>query len=307
MAFSLGTLTAYVEQNKLPLLAKAVASPRSAKNMTIQTGCKGDTAINRIATDAGLQYGTGCTFTASGDTTISQRVIGAKHTFSHEALCVTSLEQYWMRQLMTAGALAGAQDMPIEESYVNEKIRAIGVALENAIWQNAGSSTQFTGLITTIGTSGSTGCVDGNTSNTATFTTSNALASVDELYTNTPAALLDKEDLQLFMGYDWFRIYTQALRTANLYAFAPTGSFEGDFYHPATNMKIVPVAGLTGQNKMYAGLKSNFIYGVDLESDNETFELYYDKSDRNFKFVWEANIGAQVAFIDQVVEYHLGA
>ncbi|CAB4142117.1 hypothetical protein UFOVP427_51, partial [uncultured Caudovirales phage] len=243
MAFSLGSLTAYVEQNKLPLLAKAVASPKTAKNMTIQTGCKGDTAINRIESAAGLQYGKGCTFTASGDTTLTQRIIGAKHVFSHESLCVADLESYWTRTLMTAGAMAGAKDMPIEESYIATKIESIGAALENAIWQNAGSATQFTGLITTIGTGG----VDGNTSNTATFTTSNALASVDELYTQVPSALLEKDDLQLFMGYDWYRIYTQALRTANLYSFAPTGSMEGDFYHPATNMKIVPVAGLTGQ------------------------------------------------------------
>jgi hypothetical protein len=303
MAFSLGSLTAYVEQNKLPLLAKAVASPKTAKNMTIQTGCKGDTAINRIETVAGLQYGKGCTFTASGDTTLTQRIIGAKHVFSHESLCVADLESYWTRTLMTAGAMAGAKDMPIEEIYVQEKINAIGASLENAIWQNAGSATQFTGLIATIGTGG----VDGNTSNTATFTTANALASVDELYTTVPSALLDKEDLQLFMGYDWYRIYTAALRAANLFSFSPTGSFEGDFFHPATNMKIVPVPGLTGQNKMYAGLKSNFMYGVDLESDTETFELYFDPSTRNYKFVWEANIGAQVGFLDQVVYYNLGA
>jgi len=303
MAFSLGTLTAYVEQNRLPLLAKAVASPKTAQNMTIQTGCKGDTAINRIESAAGLQYGKGCTFSASGDTTLTQRIIGAKHVFSHESLCVADLESYWTRTLMTAGAMAGVQNMPIEESYISTKIESIGAALENAIWQNAGSSTQFTGLIATIGTGG----VDGNTSNTATFTSANALASVDELYTQVPSALLEKNDLQLFMGYDWYRIYTQALRTANLYSFAPTGSMEGDFYHPATNMKIVPVAGLTGQNKMYAGLKSNFIYGVDLESDTETFELYFDPSTRNYKFVWEANIGAQVAFLDQVVYYNLGA
>ena len=303
MAFSLGSLTAYVEQNKLPLLAKAVASPKTAKNMTIQTGCKGDTAINRIETVAGLQYGKGCTFTASGDTTLTQRIIGAKHVFSHESLCVADLESYWTRTLMTAGAMAGAKDMPIEEIYVQEKINAIGASLENAIWQNAGSATQFTGLIATIGTGG----VDGNTSNTATFTTANALASVDELYTTVPSALLDKEDLQLFMGYDWYRIYTAALRAANLFSFSPTGSFEGDFFHPATNMKIVPVPGLTGQNRMYAGLKSNFMYGVDLESDTETFELYFDPSTRNYKFVWEANIGAQVGFLDQVVYYNLGA
>jgi hypothetical protein len=72
-------------------------------------------------------------------------------------------------------------------------------------------------------------------------------------------------------------------------------------------MKIVPVPGLTGQNRMYAGLKSNFMYGVDLESDTETFELYFDPSTRNYKFVWEANIGAQVGFLDQVVYYNLGA
>jgi len=48
-------------------------------------------------------------------------------------------------------------------------------------------------------------------------------------------------------------------------------------------------------------------HGVDLESDTETFELYFDPSTRNYKFVWEANIGAQVAFLDQVVYYNLEA
>ena len=44
------SLPAYVEQQRLPLIAKSVLGAKTASLITLQTGVKGDTAVNLVST-----------------------------------------------------------------------------------------------------------------------------------------------------------------------------------------------------------------------------------------------------------------
>ena len=90
MSFSLGTLTAYTEQQRLPLITKAVFSARTAALFTKQVGIKSAAALNLMDTNAALQSGTACGWNvadaASGATTFTQRNITVAPMKIQEAL-----------------------------------------------------------------------------------------------------------------------------------------------------------------------------------------------------------------------------
>jgi hypothetical protein len=63
---------------------------------------------------------------------------------------------------------------------------------------------------------------------------------------------------------------------------------------------------LTGTKAIIAARKSNLVFGTDLESDLETYDLWYSKDNREARFESIFRAGVQVRFPDQVV-YNQGA
>ena len=49
---------------------------------------------------------------------------------------------------------------------------------------------------------------------------------------------------------------------------------------PATNVRIIGVGGLNGTNQVYASYKDNFVYGVDMTEDQETYDFWYDRKEQ---------------------------
>jgi hypothetical protein len=181
MAFSFGNLTAYTEQQRLPLITKAVFSARTAALFTKQVGIKSAAALNLMDTDANLASGTSCGWTATGNTTFSQRNITVAPMKIQEALCPRSLEQYWMQSQLTAGSQYDG--VPFEQAFAEQKALRIAEALENAIWSG---STLVTGLLTILNAaSGST--VSGNTAAISRVLSRPPMSSAS-LTTSTPAS-----------------------------------------------------------------------------------------------------------------------
>ena len=309
MSFSLGTLTAYTEQQRLPLITKAVFSARTAALFTKQVGIKSAAALNLMDTNAALQSGTACGWNvadaASGATTFTQRNITVAPMKIQEALCPRSLEQYWMQSQLTAGSTYDG--VPFEQAFAEQKALRIAEALENAIWSG---STLVTGLLTILNAaSGST--VSGNTaavSASVGITTSNAISIFDNIYTRIPQAILTRNDLVIFCGWDTFRTLIGALKsTANvLYNQVDLqGLADGDIIYPGTNVRVVAVPGLLGYNRMVCSYLGNFFYGTDLLSDEENFSLWYSQDNDEVRFQAAFKVGVQVAYPDLIVDWKL--
>ena len=92
MSFSIGGLTDYVEQNKLPLLTTAVFDAKTQSLMQKRVGVKNQEALNLMDTDAVFQSATACAWAASGTTSFSQRVISVARVKVQEELCPRELE-----------------------------------------------------------------------------------------------------------------------------------------------------------------------------------------------------------------------
>ena len=309
MSFSLGTLTAYTEQQRLPLITKAVFSARTAALFTKQVGVKSAAALNLMDTDAALQSGTACGWNvagaASGTTTFTQRNITVAPMKIQEALCPRSLEQYWMQTQLTAGSTYDG--VPFEQAFAEQKALRIAEALENAIWSG---STLVTGMLTILNAaSGST--VSGNTaavSASVGITTINAISIFDNIYNRIPQAILTRNDLVIFCGWDVFRTLIGAFKsTANvLYNQVDLqGLADGDIIYPGTNVRVVAVPGLLGYNRLICSYLGNFVYATDLLSDEENFSLWYSQDNDEVRFQAAFKVGVQVAYPDLVVDWRL--
>jgi hypothetical protein len=305
MSFSLATLTAYTDQQRLPLITKAVFSARTAALFTKQVGVKSAAALNLMDTDAALAAGTACGWNAAGTTTFSQRNVTVAPMKVQEALCPRSLEQYWMQSQLTAGSTYDG--VPFEQAFAEQKALRIAEALENAIWSG---STLVTGLLTILNAaSGST--VSGNTaavSASVGITTSNVISIFDNIYTRIPQAILTRNDLVIFCGWDTFRTLIGGLKSSASVLYNQVdlqGLADGDIIYPGTNVRVVAVPGLLGYNRLVCSYLGNFVYATDLLSDEENFSLWYSQDNDEVRFQAAFKVGVQVAYPDLIVDWKL--
>ena len=302
MSFSLGTLTAYTEQQRLPLITKAVFSARTAALFTKQVGIKSAAALNLMDTDAALAAGTACGWTASGTTTFTQRNITVAPIKIQEALCPRSLEQYWMQSQLTQGSTYDG--VPFEQAFAEQKALRIAEALENAIWSG---STLVTGLLTILNAaSGST--VSGNTGAVSSITTSNVISVFDNIYNQIPQAILTRNDLIIFCGWNNFRTLIGAFKanTGVMYNQVDLqGLADGDIIYPGTNVRVVAVPGLTGTNRIVCTYLGNLFVGSDLLSDEEQFSIWHSRDNDSIRYQAAFKLGTNFAYPDFMVDFRL--
>jgi len=308
MAFNVTGLTNYTNEQSTELVVKSLFGGKTAALLQaagqVQVGVKSAEALNILDSDAYFQAD-GCGYTASGNTTFSQRTITVGKIKVEETLCPKTLEAKWMQTQIAAGS---PEAVPFEEQIGNEKSSKIAKLLEIAMWQGdtATSNTnpntnKFDGFIKIIGDVSS---VDGNTSSATAITTSNIDDLVDDMYAAIPADIADADDLVLFVGIDTFKKYTTALRASNLFHYA-ADSANMEIMIPATNVKMVGVGGLNGTDKMYLGRISNFFVGTDLANEEEDFRFWWSQDADEVRFRATCKYGVQVAFGDQIVSFVL--
>jgi hypothetical protein len=305
MAYNFGNLNAYTDQERLPLITKAVFSARSAALFTKQVGIKFAAALNLMDTDALIQGGDACGYASSGTTTFSQRNITVGRMKVQETLCPRSLEQYWMQTQLTAGSTYDG--VPFEQAFSEQKALRIAEALENAIWKG---NTYFSGVNQLLNAaSGST--ISGNTgavSASVGVVTSNAIAIFDGIYNQIPQAILTKTDLVIFCGWDNFRTLLGAFKASTAVMYNQVdlaGLADGDIMYPGTNVRVIAVPGLTGTNRIVSTYLGNLFYGTDLLSDEEQFSIWFSKDNDEVRFQAAFKAGVQIAYPDLVVDFRL--
>ena len=304
MAYSfVSPLTTYTEQQRLPLITKAVFAARSAALFTKQVGIKSAAALNLMDTDANIAGGDVCGWSATGNTSFTQRNITVGRMKIQEALCPRSLEQYWMQSQLTAGSQYDG--VPFEQAFAEQKALRIAEALENAIWQG---NSYFSGVNQLLNAaSGST--VSGNTAAiSGSITTANVISIFDTIYTRIPQAILTKTDLVMFCGWDTFRTLVMAFKanTGVMYNQVDLqGLADGEILYPGTNIRVIAVPGLLGTNRIVTTYLGNLFYGTDLLSDEENFELWYSKDNDEVRFQAAFKAGVQFAYPDLMVDFRL--
>ena len=297
MAINTSSLTAYVGDNKEKLISKAVIGAKSASKFNLVTGVKGAQKLNLLDTTVVLQDGSACGWTEAGTSKLSQRTIEAKpikvnQEFCDKQLLATSLN-YEVK------VAAGQKTLPFEEDFVNGVMDGIAAEVEKTIWQGDTSKStlnRFDGLIKIL--SGAT--LAGTYSIQSGDTVSTI---VSKTYALIPSAAFEAGNVVMYMGSDMYRTWIQEL-IANGHLVISNAvedvAMPDSLLIPGTNVRVEGVAGLDGTKKVYASYADNFVFGTDMQGDEEKADLWYSQDNRSFRLAVEFVAGVQVAFPELV-------
>jgi len=310
MAFNVSALANYTNEQSTELVLKSLFGSKTAAILQaagqVQVGVKSAEALNILTSDVYFQTD-GCGYTASGNTTFSQRNITVGKIKVEETLCPKTLEAKWMQTQIAAGS---PTSVPFEEQIGQDKANNIAKLLEIAMWQGDTATTntnpntnKFDGFIKLIDAA-SASTVAGNTSSATSITVANVDDLIDNIYNVIPADISDASDIVLWVGIDTFKKYTTALRNNNLFHYA-ADSDGMEIMIPATNVKMVAVGGLNGTNRMFLGRLVNFFVGTDLANEEEDYRFWYSQDNDEVRFRATMKYGVQFAFPDQIVHFKL--
>ena len=292
---NVSSLTQYVDEQRLPLIRKAVLAPKSADLFNLQTGVKSKAALNILTTSVVFGDGAACGWNPNGTNTLSQREIEVGKVKVNMNFCDRTLLDYWAGYEVKVAA--GKEVLPFEEAFVADILAHVNEEVEKAIWQGdkegSGNLTIFDGLLKILN-------AESGVIKKAAVSGNNIAQEVYDAYASIPLEIL--HTASVVCGEDTFRAYIGELNSANLYHYDPKVDEGMSIVIPGTSTRIYGVPGLNGTKKIIAGdLKGNFFYGTDLEGDQEVFDLWYSKDNQEFRLAIKFNAGVQVAFPDQVV------
>ena len=290
MAINVSALTAYVEEQRLPLIRKTVFAAPSTKYFNLQTGIKHSAALNILNTEVAFGDGATCGWNEAGTSSFSQRTLEVGNYKVNMSFCDKAMLKYWNGYEVRVAA--GQKSLPFEEDFVAGIIDGVCVKLENIIWKGVKATDKMDGLLTILK-------AESNVIKPTIDSSTSIYEKTIAAYKAIPAGKL--ESASIFMGIDNFRDLVLELTAKNLYHYSLEVNSALEIVLPGTNTKVRGVAGLNGEKAIVAADGENIYFGVDMEGDEERFDLWYSQDNQEFRLAINFNAGVQVAFPDEVV------
>ena len=291
----------YVEEHRLPLIAKSVLRGKTIELVQIETGVKSDTALNLISASVTFGDGSSCGWTPTEGVTLSQRKLVPVFIKVNQAFCDKNLLKKWASYEVTLAA--GRSTLPFEEQFLEEISNSINEQIEKMVWQgdsqNGSSRIECDGYLKHIEAGGSGATILTDTDGTTAYN------RIKRVYNALPARVVDKQDTVIFVSNSLYRDFINELVASNLYHFNPDYG-QGEYPLPGTSIRVIAVSGLDGTNKIVAGRLSNFFYGVDAEDDKDTLDLWYSKDNQEFRLAANFAVSTQVAYPDEILLSKIG-
>ena len=282
----------YLETNGTEVLTKALFNSESAKYFQIQTNVTAETPIIRLDSSITLADASTCGFEATGSDTFSNRLLSPKFLKVNKEFCPKTLLKTWAHSDVRMNALG--ETLPFEELLINNNINELAKVNERLIWEGkisggVGNLALMDGIITIARADENTVKLEKGSDDLWTRVEKTWLALAPEV----------ADKCTLFMSIANYKQLIVELMNKNMYHVFETYEGEYRMTMPGTNLVIRGVSGIT-EDVLICTPEDNLYLGVDGESDDETVDLYFDKSSRNFKFVVEYAYCVNYAFSEFV-------
>lgn len=289
-SYNVNALPDYVEQKREELIAKSVLGAKTAAMLTLQTGVKGQTALNLINTEVTFGNGYECGWNEEGQSTLSQRILEPAALKVNMGICDKNLLKKWAGYLVRVEAGKTDRDLPFEKEFIDGVLADVKAKLEKMIWTGDGNGNSFKGFLNILQSDGALTIEDNG----------DRSRFIWNMIERLPAEVYAASDTVVFIGEDEYRIFMHELVDRNLYHYDPNNGEDG-IYYPGTHVRVIAVPGLNGTKKAVAGRLSNMFYGTNLEDGEEIFDLWYSKDNREFRLAIEFIAGVQVAYPNEIV------
>ena len=291
MAINVSTLPDYIQENRDELFVKAIASTKTLDYIESMLGVKGKAALNYLNSTVVLADGESCGWNPQGDDTFTQKTVTTKLVAVNKEFCAKQMRSKWMSYDLSLAA--GRENLPFEQKIADSNVAAIKKAVEKLIWQGD-TGLGIDGLLKQIKAEESAVKVNGGTT---------ILDKVGKVIAAIPAGALEK-GVNVFMSYTDFRSYVEA-KNAECCGNMPVIDANVDYlvYAGDSRIKLVPVAGLEGTNKIVAAPYDALVYATDVEDSEGIFKMWFDEKEDKFLFKVLFTAGTAVKLADEVVLY----
>ena len=289
MAINVSALPEYIQENRDELFVKAIASTKTLDYIESMLGVKGKAALNYLNSTVVLADGESCGWNPQGDDTFTQKTVETKLVAVNKEFCAKQMRSKWMSYDLSLAA--GRENLPFEQKIADSNVAAIKKAVEKLIWQGD-VTLGIDGLLKQIKAEESAIKVNGGTT---------ILDKVGKVIAAIPAGALEK-GVNVFMSYTDFRSYVEA-KNAECCANMPIIDANVDYlvYAGDSRIKLVPVAGLEGTNKIVAAPYDALVYATDVEDSEGIFKMWFDEKEDKFLFKVLFTAGTAVKYADETV------
>lgn len=276
----------------------------STNGISVLTNVKYKRTLKKLASSNVVQTNS-CDFSPTSGVTISEAQVEPKAFMVNESICFTDIWDTWDSADMAAGMHDENLPQELVDGLTMEYVNQTAKELEEAVWQ--GSTTGSTSTIKDLFYGfekilefGHAASCTGNTVTTTGLTVSNVVTNLNAVYAAVPDAIIKKPkgDLVIFMSHKGLSYYEMNLATQG-----QRTSIEGGV-PTLYGIEIKPVGGMSSDNAIVIGERSNFYIATDLESDLNQIKML-DQRDvdgsEKVNFVLRAKADVQIAYPCEVV------
>ena len=295
MAYDFTGLSKYTDELSFELISKVVLQTDLAQYVNVRAGLKGtDVKIPLLDGDFVTADGLTCGFDGSSNNTdftqVSMTLVPKKY---QQAMCPTSLQEYFLGQALASGQMAGNESIPFEELTANYFVQRLKKWNEDFLTQGEGAVNGLEGII-----QAANGAATQSTVAAAAWTASNAIAQAQSLYEALPEKSINRDDLIMVVSPSYKRALALAITQENYFHISP----DQDIFVPGTSVRVVENSGLSGRQYAMVGPAEMIIMGTDLTGDFESFKLWYSEDNDEVRAMMRWKIGIAVTEVDAFAE-----
>lgn len=290
----------FLEVNKDQLVMDAIFNSKSSEKFQLQTGVTSAQAIVRL--DSTIEFGDGktCGFNAGGSDSFSDRQLVPEYIKVNKEYCPKDLLNTWAHSDVKMAATQ-QDSIPFEQQILENNAKVTAAEVEKLIWvgdktNGTGNMAYLDGVYTMIKADINANVIPA--ANVIAKGSDTIATRVQKLWLALPANIADK--MTIVMSITMFKRLIAEWANANMYHIFETYDGEYRLKLPYANIDVIGIEGLEGVDTILAVNFDELYLGVDGEGDVDDVDFYFDKSDRNFKYVCEFALAVQYVFPEHI-------
>lgn len=313
MATTLDITTTYAGESAGKYIAAGLLSANTIENggVTVVPNVKYKQVMKRFDSNS-LIADASCDFTATGEITLTERILEPKELQINALLCKSDFASDWNSVEMGYSAF-DVLPKSFQDFLIARMLGQMAEATENSLWGgNNATAGQFGGLFTQALAEAGTGIPVGQSIGGVAIDATNVIDEMGKVVDALPSSLYGKEGLKVYVSQNVARAYVRALGGFASGVGAAGINNQGTTWYTGNANALtfdgvsIFVANGLSNNQMLATTTDNLFFGTGLLSDHNEVKLIdmanIDGS-KNVRFVARYTAGTQIGILEDCVVY----
>jgi len=282
--------------------AKALLTGKSKEEFKLVPNVKSKIKLGQLNIGNILQ-GADCSFSSTGEGTLDQKAFEVEPIKINLEYCQRTFEVDYLSQLLRPGS-NNDEIMPasVEAFLLDQVALKVSADTEQLVWKGDTATASYPlSLVDGLEKQLLADAAVIDVAST-TLSASNIIAQIGLVYDKIPQAIINEDDMRIFLSPAAMRFYRQALAAASNEAYYMQSYSELHFL----NVKLSEAPGIS-TNKMVAARKSNLLLLTDLMSDFEEISILPQKSVTGVpvvRMIGEFKFGVGYIYGSEIVFYN---